>query len=123
MMFEKARLFQDKKLMEPIRLSSDPDRIKALGRSVADYNETLWNGMRQLIVYQGLMAKFSQNDGLKAKLLQTGDAILAECAIKDPIWGIGLSMSDPSRTSMSCWKGENLLGFSLMMVREQLREC
>ena len=27
----------------------------------------------------------------------TGDAVLAECAVRDQIWGIGLSMGDPNR--------------------------
>ena len=35
-----------------------------------------------------LKAKFSQNAELKEKLVDTGDAILAECAVRDQIWGI-----------------------------------
>ena len=34
---------------------------------------------------QGLLAKFEQNEDLKAQLKSTGDAILAECAVKDHI--------------------------------------
>lgn len=44
--------------------------------------------MRQLIIYKGLIEKFKQNDDLKQKLLDTGDAILAECAVQDEIWGL-----------------------------------
>ena len=68
------------------------------------------------------MAKFSQNADLKQLLLNTGDAILAECAVKDLIWGIGLSMKDPNRFDMNKWRGENLLGKVLMKVREILRK-
>ena len=50
----------------------------------------------------------------------TGDAVLAECAVRDQIWGIGLSMGDPNRFERSKWKGTNLLGYALMLVREQL---
>lgn len=50
----------------------------------------------------------------------TGDAVLAECAVRDQIWGIGLSMGDPNRFERSKWKGNNLLGYALMLVREQL---
>ena len=52
--------------------------------------------------------------GLKA----TGDAVLAECAVRDCIWGVGLSMTDPKRLEMEKWRGQNLLGFALMMVRD-----
>lgn len=66
------------------------------------------------------MAKFSQNDGLKAKLKVTGNAVLAECAVKGRILGIGLSMKDPDRLNKAKWNGQNLLGYALMMVREYL---
>ena len=36
--------------------------IKALGRQVKGYNDSYWNGVRQLLVYEGLKEKFAQND-------------------------------------------------------------
>jgi ribA/ribD-fused uncharacterized protein len=87
---------------------------------VSGYDDTTWNGIRQIIVYEGLKAKFSQNEELRNLLKKTGDAILAECAVKDRIWGIGLSMTDPSRFDKDKWKGQNLLGYSLMMVRDSI---
>ncbi len=77
--------------------------------------------MRQLVVYEGLLAKFSQNMKLKEQLKATGNAVLAECAVKDRIWGIGLSMNDQDRLDRAKWKGQNLLGYALMMVRDRLR--
>ena len=94
--------------------------IKELGRMVAGYNENYWNGIRQIVVYEGLIAKFSQNDKLREGLLHTKDQILAECAVKDRIWGIGLSMKDPDRMDLSKWRGQNLLGYTLMMIRDRL---
>lgn len=68
-----------------------------------------------------MFAKFSQNDVLKKILLNTDNDILAECAVHDKIWGIGLSMKDVNRWDMEKWRGENLLGFALTLVREELR--
>ena len=48
-------------------------------------------------------------------------AILAECAVKDQIWGIGLSMTDPKRLDPKQWRGQNLLGYALMVVRGRLK--
>lgn len=48
-----------------------------------------------------------------------GNWYLSECAVKDQIWGIGLSMKDENRFDRDKWKGQNLLGYALMMVREQ----
>ena len=83
--------------------------IKALGRQVKNYSDIIWNGRRQIIVYRGLLEKFSQNEDLRKKLLDTGESILAECAVQDRIWGIGLSMKDERRFRIEQWKGQNLL--------------
>lgn len=84
------------------------------------YRDHYWSGIRQVVVYEGLLAKFLQNDRLKEKLLDTGNRIIAECAVNDHIWGIGLSMGNPDRLDLNKWKGQNLLGYSLMMVRDKL---
>ena len=122
MMYKKAVLFEDTGMAAKIRNTDDVVLIKKLGRKVSNYNDTVWNGMRQVIIYKGLLEKFRQNENLKEALLATGDNILAECAVKDCIWGIGLSMTDDNRHDLNAWKGQNLLGFSLMLVRDELRE-
>ncbi len=120
MMYKKAMCFADKDTADRILATDDVAEIKALGRQVANYNENYWNGVRQIIIFEGLVAKFSQNEVLKAKLKSTENGILAECAVKDKIWGIGLSMKDPNRFEIDKWKGQNLLGYALMMAREQI---
>ncbi len=120
MMYQKAICFRDTATAEQIMKASNVAEIKRLGRSVVGYDDHIWNGMRQIVVYEGLMAKFSQNGELKQKLLDTKNAILAECAVNDHIWGIGLSIKDPSRDDITKWKGQNLLGYALMMVRGKI---
>lgn len=114
--------FHDAETAEQILATNDVAEIKALGRGVKTYNENYWNGVRQIIVYKGLLAKFMRNPALKTALINTGDALIAECAVKDQIWGIGLSMKDKNRFSPNKWRGQNLLGYALMMVRKQLNE-
>lgn len=120
MMYRKATCFGDTKSAQQIMKTDDVAEIKALGRRVSGYDDHLWNGVRQLIVYEGLIAKFTQNEDLKAKLKSTGDSVIAECAVKDTIWGIGMSMKDSDRYDRTKWKGENLLGYTLMMVRRSI---
>lgn len=120
MMWCKAITFSDSEIAKRILNTDDTATIKELGRSVSGYDENYWNGIRQIIVYKGLFAKFSQNKELKTKLKETGSSLLAECAVKDRIWGIGLSMNDPKRLEKAKWNGQNLLGYTLMMVREIL---
>ena len=120
MMYQKAVYFGDNRTAEKIIITQDVAYIKELGRSVTGYNDSIWNGIRQIIVYEGLLAKFSQDDFLCGKLRETGRAVFAECAVKDRIWGIGRSMNDPKRMFPEQWKGQNLSGFALMMVRDRM---
>lgn len=120
MMYSKAVCFNDLTTAGKILKTDDVAEIKTLGRLVVNYNDTYWNGVRQIIVYEGLLAKFSQNADLLSKLKATNAATLAECAVNDRIWGIGLSMKDPNRFCINKWNGQNLLGYSLMLVRKRL---
>lgn len=119
MMYQKALCFHDKATAAQMLATDDVAKVKALGRRVSNYDESLWNGVRQIVVFEGLLAKFSQNESLQEKLKATGNATLAECAVKDRIWGIGLSMKNPMRLDKAKWNGQNLLGYALMMVRER----
>ncbi len=121
MMYRKEVCFGDDKVAAQILVTEDVAEIKTLGRLVSGYDESLWNGVRQIVVYEGLLAKFSQNSELGEQLKKTGNTVLAECAVKDRIWGIGLSMHDSDRLDHAKWQGQNLLGYALMMVREKLR--
>lgn len=120
MMYQKAICFKDYKIAEDILKTDDVAEIKALGRKVSNYDDHMWNGVRQIIIYEGLIEKFLQNEELKKEILSTKDAILAECAVKDTIWGIGLSMKDENRFDKSKWRGTNLLGYALMLVRTKI---
>lgn len=120
MMYQKAVCFNDDYIAGKILGTDDPREIKALGRKVSNFNSVFWNGVRQIVVYEGLMNKFSQNNNLRNKLLSTDCDVLAECSVSDTVWGIGISMHDSDRFDISKWKGQNLLGFALMMVRNHI---
>ena len=120
MMHHKAILFHDYTTAKKILATTDVAKIKALGREVRNFSEVTWKANRERIVYNGLYAKFTQNGGLHDGLLSTGNTILAECAVKDKVWGIGMSMKDPNRFYPEKWEGMNLLGELLMQVRTKL---
>ena len=122
MMHQKAYCFNDMESVNKIWNTNDVKEIKQLGRLVQGYNENCWSGIRQLIAYDGLREKFLQNEELKKMLLGMKDAVLAECAVRDRIWGIGLSMTDGNRFDRDKWRGQNLFGYSLMMVRKKIKK-
>ena len=96
-MYEKALLFQDQETVEKVLQTDNVAEIKALGRAVQHFDDKIWIKVREKIVYRGVLEKFRQNPELAEKLEKTGEEIIAECAVKDRIWGIGLSLKDENR--------------------------
>ncbi|MCI8372140.1 MAG: NADAR family protein [Lachnospiraceae bacterium] len=121
MMEQKAELFQDEEIRQQILESSSPKQIKALGRKVQGFDQNVWDRAKYSIVLNGNWCKFSQNPNLRDFLLSTGDCILAEASPYDAIWGIRLSSDAPEAKNPWKWRGQNLLGFALMEVRDELR--
>ena len=121
MMYSKARLFGDDKIANRIMREHDVAKIKRLGREVSNFSQKVWDANKEIIIVKGLIAKFSQNEELKEKLLSTGDAELAEMAVQDKIWGTGMSMTNPNRFNKLLWNGQNLLGKCLMLARKQIK--
>lgn len=121
MMAEKARLFDDEIIRVKIIESTHPAAVKKLGRKVRNFNATIWDEHKYVIVKEANLLKFSQRSELKQFLLGTNDRIIVEASPLDTIWGIGLSESDPDVSNPNLWQGENLLGFALMEVRDELK--
>lgn len=121
MMAGKARLFNDPETLEKILQAPSPNQVKSLGRKVKNFDPKLWNEHKYEIVKQGNLLKFSQNKKYKDFLLSTGDKILVEASPYDTIWGIGMLETDSRAENPLLWNGENLLGFALMEVRDELR--
>ncbi len=120
MMAAKAELFQDEEIKKQILNSSDQREIKTLGRKVGNFDQKVWDHVKYSIVLNGNWKKFSQNRELREFLLSTGDSVLVEASPYDRIWGIQLSADAPEAQNPFHWRGENLLGFALMEVRDEL---
>lgn len=120
MMYKKALLFEDYEFAYKILKSMDPKEIKEYGRLIRNFNDEQWNLYKQEIVVHGNILKFSQNSELRDYLQNTGTKILVEASPYDKIWGIGMKKGTEGILDPSKWKGENLLGFSIMEVRERI---
>jgi ribA/ribD-fused uncharacterized protein len=121
MMAEKARVFGNDDVRARIIAARHPDEAKKLGRQVTGFNPQVWDEQKYELVQASNYQKFSQHPQLKDYLLTTGDRVLVEASPVDAIWGIGLAATHPDAMQPAKWPGENLLGFALMEVRDQLR--
>ncbi len=123
MMAGKARLFGDSDALARVFANDDPGAAKAAGRGVRGFDEAAWVERRFDLVLRGNLAKFGQYPALKAFLIGTGAHVLVEASPVDAIWGIALAAADPQAQDPMHWRGQNLLGFALMAVRETLRNA
>ncbi|WP_217607238.1 NADAR family protein [Chitinophaga sp. GbtcB8] len=121
MMAGKARLFNDTSIIEKILQADTPGAVKQLGREIKTFEPSIWDEQKFNIVVTGNQHKFSQHKDLKTFLLNTGDRVLVEASPVDTIWGIGMATDRADITNPLLWKGENLLGYVLMEVRDKLK--
>ena len=117
----KAKYFKDDESYERILNSTTPKEAKALGRKVKNFN-FLWNFVSESIMFDIVLAKFSQNDDLKRLILsdEYKGKKFVEGSPSDTKWGVGMRYTNPAIDDESNWEGSNLLGKVLDKVREQL---
>lgn len=105
--FQAAKVLTVEEKMEFTNLNSS--EAKKLGRKVNLRKD--WENIKMQVMKDIVLAKFTQNDDLRKKLLATGDVYLEEGNTwGDKIWGTVNG------------QGANNLGRILMEVREILKE-
>ncbi len=120
MMAEKARVFDHLAMVDKICACEHPMEAKKLGREVRGFDPKVWDQHKYNIVKQGNIHKFSQHKDLKEFLLNTKNRVVVEASPRDRIWGIGMGQANEKAQNPNLWRGQNLLGFALMEVRDEL---
>ena len=78
-----------------------PADAKTLGRSVVLRED--WEQIKDRVMYEVVLAKFSQNPDIKQQLLDTKDAQLVEGNLhRDMYWGIDLSSHRGYKNTPKC---------------------
>ncbi len=95
---------------EEVRQAKTPGEAARLGRSRKHPMRKDWESVKDGVMREAVLAKFTQHEELLCLLLATGDETLVEHTENDDYWGDG---GDGS--------GKNMLGKILMSVREELR--
>ena len=121
LMVQKAKLFKDVQILEQMKTEDDPVKLKHMGKTVKNFNSAAWIKEIDIILYDGLYSKFSQNKDLGNFLKNTGKTVLAEANPHDRVFSVGLSLFSKDIWNTENWCGKNKLGNTLMKVRDMLK--
>ena len=119
-MLSKASLFSDPVAFSQILAAPTPKDAKDLGRTVQNFEEQVWQENVVDIAISVIRQKFNSSKTLRDILTSTGIALIAEAAPMDVVWGVGLGAKSNLICDPKNWRGANVLGHALMVVREEL---
>ena len=103
---KKARLFQDRRAEELVMSSPDPSAYKRIGRGVRNFDNAVWDRVREDAVVVGNLAQFSQNPIMKYHPRSTATNSLAEASRFDSVWGVVIRADGPEARDPRLWRGE-----------------
>lgn len=126
-MYLKAKLFKDDDIATKILDTSLPNKeYQNLGRKVKNFDQSVWDSHKYDLMKKVVTHKVNQNNKIKKYLLETPpNTIFVETSPFDTVWGIGMTKKDRNNKTTNwknpnLWKGENLLGFILTEIHEEL---
>jgi len=85
-----------------------PRKARDLGQKVTLRSN--WDKVKDQVMYECVLAKFLQNADLRRELMKTDPEVLVEDSPIDSYWGCGKDGT-----------GKNMLGLTLMKVRQELK--
>lgn len=117
--FHKAEHFNDTAIAKQL-LSASPGKAKFLSGKINNFDPTRWNVVKDNLMSEIILSKFSQSEALKKELIATAEKQLVECG-SDTYWASGLRITHADVLIKNKWIGNNKLGEILMNTRAQLR--
>jgi ribA/ribD-fused uncharacterized protein len=105
-----AQKFTGTRYEEEIRLAKTPKIAAEMGRDRKKPLRPDWETVKDDVMREAVLAKFTQHSELRKILLDTGEVMLVEHTANDSYWGDG-----------GHGRGKNMLGKILMEVRDRLR--
>jgi len=106
-----AQKFPGTKHEKAIQKANSPMLAARMGRDRKKPLRRDWERVKESIMRDAVLAKFTQHADIQQQLLDTGDAVLIEHTENDDYWGDG-----------GDGRGKNRLGRILMEVRETLKK-
>lgn len=123
-MWAKARAFGNEEIAHKILGRQDVNYVKSLGEKIQNFDHDRWIALLPKILHGVLLAKFTQNEEGKKKLLGMGDRIFGEYSIEaDLAFGTGFDHQADMGMILhpESWPGFNLVGKALNNVKTSIQ--
>ena len=104
--------------MDHILNCEDAADCKEVSRDITNLNRKGWLESAETLCFEGIQAKFLQNDHLMEKLLDTGEKTLVEASYDEAL-GTGQHLGGRDCLTESKWKSIGILGRILMRIRSE----
>lgn len=117
--FFKARTCGKDSVASEFLAMSDPRDIKYDGDQIPA--KAVWEQNKEAFMRAVIYSKFSQNETIRKKLINTGDNVLLQCT-KNRWWGCGLRLDAKEWDLGITYPGLNKTGTILMEVRAALKK-
>lgn len=118
----KAKMFGDLTAYKMIMNSTSAKLQTEIGSMVNGFTSSSWEPRMEKLLILASMYRFEQDQEARGALLETGDAIIVFATPHDRLLGTGMALDDAQITSIESWPGRNLLGYTLMQVRNDLKQ-
>lgn len=113
-------MFKDYGAFEGIMREKSSRRMKEY--RIAGYVHDQWMKTFQHKQQLGLEAKFHLHAPSRDKLMSTGTGSIVYATDYDRVNGSGLKIDNPCNEDPEQWRGWNVLGKQLVVIREKLRQ-
>lgn len=120
---ELAKTYGDQAHVDAFMEMESPEGIRyTLEDAPQGIDRSKWTTDLIRLLYEIHTEKFSNYPALGAQLLETQQAILGASEPGDMLMGIGISHDNPLAKKVSNWTGQNMIGKSIMDIREMLQK-
>lgn len=109
--YYQAQKFAGTEPEEEIRCRATPKEAKKMAHAHEQAVRPDWDNVKLAVMRKAVLRKFATHDGIRKRLIKTGEDDLVEDSQEDLFWGRGWDGS-----------GQNMLGKILMEVRQVLRD-
>ena len=91
--------------------------MKEIVNDVVSYNDSIWQIKLPSILGVAIREKYNQNQSLQENLLSCKRKLMVFATPTDKVLGVGLNKDEVLRTAETEWPGENLLGKTLTLFK------